>query len=95
MRRAARTDANHAEIVKALRAAGCFVQSLASIGKGCPDILFLCRQKWFLAEVKDGKKPPSRRNLTPHEQRWHELAGMGMVYVIESVEDALALVNGR
>ena len=39
MRRAARTDSNHEEIVKALRAVGATVQSLAGVGHGVPDLL--------------------------------------------------------
>jgi hypothetical protein len=34
-----KTDANQTPIVRELRKAGCSVQSLADIGKGCPDIL--------------------------------------------------------
>lgn len=39
MRRAARVDRNHPEIVAALEKAGCLVQSLGQIGSGCPDLL--------------------------------------------------------
>lgn len=34
-----RTDGNHAEIVRALRAAGITVVDLSAIGEGCPDLL--------------------------------------------------------
>ena len=37
--RAARVDQNHVEIVKALRDHGAFVVSLATVGKGVPDLL--------------------------------------------------------
>ena len=37
MRRAARTDANQAAIVDALRSVGCSVVSLSAVGKGVPD----------------------------------------------------------
>jgi Holliday junction resolvase len=39
VRQAARVDSNHAEIVEALRKAGCSVRSLAAVGKGIPDLL--------------------------------------------------------
>ena len=39
MRRAARTDANQAEIVAALRGVGASVQPLHAVGQGCPDLL--------------------------------------------------------
>ena len=52
MRRAAKIDANQTEIVKALRQVGASVQSLASTGKGCPDLLVGFRGVNWLLEVK-------------------------------------------
>jgi len=69
-----KTDNNQTRIVKALRAAGCFVQSLASVGKGTPDILVGCDGRWYVMEVKDGSKPPSGRKLTDDEIKWHRQA---------------------
>lgn len=94
MRRAARVDDNQAEIVAALRAAGCSVTSLASIGKGCPDIVVGRAGMNYLMEIKDGNKPPSKRSLTPEEKKWHE-SWKGQVAVVESVEDALRVVSGH
>lgn len=86
--RYAKVDANQTEIVNALRKAGCFVQSLAAIGKGCADLLVLTpATDWIVMEVKDGSKPPSARKLTPDEAQWHRQA-RGSVYVVESVADA-------
>lgn len=74
----AKVDANQKVIVEALRAAGCFVQSLAGIGAGCPDLLVgTCNydgQAWVVMEVKDGSKPPSQRGLTEDEIGWHRKA---------------------
>lgn len=95
--RAAKIDVNQPEIVAALRKVGCLVQSLASIGKGCPDLLVAHRARLMLIEVKDGKKPPSDRKLTPDQVKWHALAKtFGIeVHVVESVEQALgALQSG-
>jgi hypothetical protein len=92
MRRAARVDENHAEIVQALRRVGCTVQSLADIGRGCPDLLVARQGQLWLMEVKDGRKPPSARTLTPDEARWH--AGWhGPVFVVESVDAALSVIG--
>lgn len=90
--RKARVDDNHAEIVAALRQVGCSVQSLASLGNGCPDLLVGTHKANFLLEVKDGRKSPSRRKLTPDEKDWHE-AWRGQVCVVESVNDALRVVG--
>ena len=92
MRRAAKVDDNQAEIVAALRRAGCSVQSLAGIGKGCPDLLVARSGKNFLLEVKDGRKPPSARRLTPDETAWLE-SWHGQAAVVTSVETALAAVG--
>lgn len=93
MRRAAKTDANQTAIVQALRDAGCSVQSLAAIGKGCPDLL-VCGPDGVLhlIEVKDGDKPPSARKLTPDQVSWHA-TWTGRVHVVTSVWEALAIVG--
>lgn len=91
-RRAAKTDANQTDIVQALRKMGACVQHLHTVGKGCPDLLVGWRGVNLLVEIKDGDKSPSRRRLTPDEQEWHE-AWRGHVAIVESVEDAVALLN--
>ena len=71
MRRAARVDGNHGEIVAALLSVeGVSVHSLAGIGCGCPDLLIGAAGKTFLVEVKDGEKCPSHRTLTPDQVKW-------------------------
>lgn len=93
MRRAARTDANHAEVVKVLRAGGCSVQSLAAVGDGCPDALVGRRGRNYLVEIKDGTKPPSARKLTPDQVKWHA-DWRGDVVVLDSVGAALQWMAG-
>lgn len=92
MRRAGRVDRNQREIVHALRAAGATVQSLASVGKGVPDILIGLEGVNLLAEIKDGAKSKSRRKLTWDELSFHR-TWKGQVAIIESIEDALDLVK--
>lgn len=94
MKYGARVDANQAEIVSALRAIGCFVQSLASVGHGCVDLLVAYRGRWFAVEVKDGAKIASKQKLTPDEQKWHDAASRcAPVYVVHSVAEAIAVVT--
>lgn len=88
MRRIARVDGNHQEIVEGLRGVGASVQSLATIGKGCPDILVGFRGVNYVMEIKDGNKPPSARKLTPDEKKWH-FDWRGEVHVVESLQEAL------
>lgn len=91
MRRAARTDANHEEIVLALREIGCSVLSLAGLGKGAPDLAVGRANRIFFLELKDGTKPPSARKLTPDEVRFRD-SWRGHYAVVESIEDALRVV---
>lgn len=94
MKYGARVDANQGAIVSALRTIGCFVQSLAMVGGGVPDLLCGCRGRWHLFEVKDGAKPPSARALTPAEAKWHAAASRhAPVHVVASAEEALAVVT--
>lgn len=88
---AAKVDANQAELVRVLRAAGASVQLLHAVGKGCPDLLVGIRGVNVLAEVKDGAKVPSARVLTPDQVLWHR-RWRGQVAIIESPADALALL---
>lgn len=92
MRKFGRTDANHTQIVKTFREMGCSVQSLASIGGGCPDLMVGRCSKMVLVEVKDGAKSPSQRRLTPDEEQWH-FKWKSEVHIITSVEEAIKLVN--
>jgi hypothetical protein len=91
MRTAARTDTNHTLVVNAFRDCYCSVQSLASIGAGCPDLLVGCDGVNLIVEVKDGNRAPSKRKLTPEQEIWHN-AWRGSVHVVHSVQAALDLI---
>jgi len=92
MRRAAKVDDNQAKIVQALRDCGCSVQSLAAVGNGVPDLLVSRGGITFVMEVKDGKKPPSKRCLTPAQQEWVR-NWQGIVHIVESVDDAIGILK--
>lgn len=89
---AAKVDANQPEIVSALRSAKASVQHLHAVGAGCPDILVCFRNVLYLMEIKDGKKPPSKRKLTPDQVKWHG-DWCGDVHVVKNVEEALAVIG--
>ena len=92
-----RTDANHTAVVQALmKLPGCMVQTLAAVGCGCPDLLVGYHGTWRLAEVKDGAKSPSARDLTDAEKAWHRRAkACGcQVEIWESAEQAVCAVIG-
>jgi Holliday junction resolvase len=91
--RAARIDANHEQVVSALRAAGASVQSLAGVGKGVPDLLVGFQGKTLLMEVKDGRKTPSERRLTEDQVRWHGAWNGGPLAVVDGVDAALRMLG--
>ena len=78
--------------MRALRRVGASVQSLASVGRGCPDLLVGYYDRLFLFEIKDGAKPPSARKLTPDERAWHD-RWCTPVHIVCSVDDALRAIG--
>lgn len=92
-----RTDANHAKILRVMRDIGAYVVDCSQVGDGFPDALVAYRGKWFLVEIKDGAKPPSRRKLTPDQNVFHaEAAHRGChVHVVKNESEALALLGAR
>ena len=92
MRYHPRLDANHHEIVDTLRSAGASVQSLASVGGGCLDILVGWRGANYLMEIKDGNKPPSARKLTEKEALWWN-TWKGQKAIVENGQEALRVIG--
>ena len=88
MRRFAKIDDNQRKIVAALREIGASVQSLASIGKGCPDIIVGFRGKNILMEIKRDDLPPSKQRLTADETAWHD-AWRGSVTIVKNADEAI------
>ena len=92
MRRAARIDSNHAEIVKALRQCGMQVQDLSAVGGGVPDLLVGWRGVNMLLEIKRPNAPPSKQ-LTQAQTNWHA-TWPGALAVVESAREAVNAVCG-
>ena len=87
MRRAAKTDTNHAEIVEALREIGANVFDTHDVGSGFPDIIIGYRGVNFLAEIKGPKG-----TMTPLERWFHNDWG-GQVAIVRTVDDAYRLIG--
>lgn len=86
MKRAARVDANHGEIVEAFRQCGAEVLSLASLGKGCPDALVAFRGALALIEIKT----PTAK-LRPLQERF---CARWPVSIVRSVDDVPRVLRG-
>ena len=90
MRKFGKVDSNHGEIVEGLRRVGATVQSIASVGGGCPDIVVGFRRRNYLFEIK----PSDKSHLTEDEADWHR-DWLGMVDGIYCLEDALHIIGFR
>ena len=87
MRRAAKKDDNHNEIVQYLEKAGCLVLDLSRVGEGCPDLFIGYRGRLYLVEIKDGNKPPSARVLTSAQEKFHEKWKDYPLFIFKNDED--------
>ncbi|GAB3293937.1 hypothetical protein GCM10027348_14350 [Hymenobacter tenuis] len=92
IRTASRIDANQPQIVAALRRIGCHVLHLHQL-KNCFDLLVGYRGRTFLMEVKDPAQPPSKRKLTPGEQKFQEEWNGTPYHVVETPEQAISIVT--
>ena len=63
MRRNARIDKNHPEVVEAFRALGASVLSLAPLGRGIPDLLVAIGGVTWLVEIKSKKGKENDQQL--------------------------------
>jgi hypothetical protein len=90
-----RIDANQPSIVKTLRNVGAGWIPLSGDPTTGMDGLILFRSKVYLAEIKDGAKKPSERQLTDKEKKRKAMVeAHGVDYnIIESEEDALRLIG--
>jgi hypothetical protein len=67
------------------------VADTAALGDGFPGLVVKTASgRVVLCEVKDGKKPPSERRLTPAEEKVMQLWGDAYV-IVSCVDDAIAL----
>jgi hypothetical protein len=93
MRRASRIDANQDQIVNVLRAYGATVQSLATVGNGCPDLLVGYQGKTLLMEIKDGNKMPSKKKLNDLQTNWHANWRGGALALVDNPESAIRMIR--
>jgi hypothetical protein len=86
--RAAKIDQNQVEIVDALRKHGAFVVSLASVGKGVPDLLIGYKRHTILMEIKFGNN-----KLTEDQIVFHGKWQGGVLAVVTDIESALRVLK--
>lgn len=86
-----RTDANHTDFGKGMRAAGWLMADTSMVGDGFPDWIACAPDGTMYGfEVKNPDKPPSARALTPKQKAFHFFWRRCLTLkVVLSVEQAL------
>lgn len=87
MRRASRTDANHAQIKNAFLRLGFSVHDTHTVGGGFPDLAVAKHRQTLLIEIKTdkGKLGPSQYSF---RSTWR-----GDIYTVRTVNDVVDLYN--
>lgn len=89
--RANRRDSNHIEIRDAFRRLGFAVKDVADLKNFC-DLLISKNGLTWCVEIKDGKKPPSKRKLTEGEEIFRH-NWQGSYAIVMSVSDVEEINN--
>jgi len=93
MKYGAKKDANHAEIVEALKAHGACVIDMSHVGQGFPDLIVGFGGQTLLMEIKNPKTAYGKRGLNKNQARWRDEWIGGPFAVVSSIDGALAAVN--
>jgi Holliday junction resolvase len=89
MRRAARVDENHGEIVSEFRRLGASVLDLSAVGQGCPDLCVGVAKQTALVEVKRDAKA----KFTPDQLDFMTYWNGQPVFRVNCVADAQYVVH--
>lgn len=94
MRRAAKVDDSQPRIVRAMRAVGATVISLAGLGDKAPDLLVGFRHQTYLFEVKTPGREMHHRQHAIEQAEWRAKWPGGPVHVVSTPEQALRIMAG-
>lgn len=89
----AKKDANHGEIVAALKAHGVSVIDTSGLGGGFPDLICGFSGLTLLVEIKNPKTSYGRRGLNSNQAKWKQEWTGGPYSVVSSVESAIRAVD--
>lgn len=90
----AKKDANHKELFAVIGKI-VPVKDLSDAGFGVPDGIAWINNGWHLFDIKNPKTSYGRRGLNKIQKRWALDWSGGPVYLLYSVDDALAFATGR
>jgi hypothetical protein len=89
-----RVDSNQKYIVDGLRKFGATVLHTHTL-KNAFDVLVGYEGKDFKMEIKDGKKPPSQRKLTPGELKFKNEWKGSEYHIVMSLEEAIRIIVNK
>jgi hypothetical protein len=90
-----RKDANHRAIVDALRRLGVPFIDMSKLGNGVPDGAVLVKGVTYLVEFKNPQSQYGKKGLSPAQRKWADEWQGGDVYIVQSLDDVLALARGQ
>ena len=93
MKYGAKKDANHGEIVDALKTHGACVIDMSHVGQGFPDLIVGFSGQTLLMEIKNPKTAYGKRGLNKNQSKWRDGWIGGPYAVVSSIDGALAAVN--
>lgn len=91
MRRDARVDGNHRDLLDLARALGGVVVDCRSVGQGCPDAYVFIRTHWRAIEIKNG----AQASLTPAQEALHAQAPITIWRTREDVLQAFGILKAE
>jgi Holliday junction resolvase len=89
VRRAARVDENHGEIVSEFRRLGASVIDLSGVGEGCPDLCIGVAKQNLLVEIKKNAKARFTEAQLDFMTYWNGQP----VFRVNCIEDAQYIVH--
>lgn len=90
---ACKVDANHKEIVDAMKAVGASIIDTSRLGKGMPDVIVGFRGQTILMEIKNPKTQYGRKGLNANQRKWAEEWSGGPLSIVDSVDAALRMLG--
>lgn len=94
MKYGARKDANHDDVVKAIRETA-IVYDLSALGRGVPDGLAWICGSWQLFDVKNPKTSYGKKGLNEIQKKWISQWQGGPVYLIYTEDEARKFASGH
>ena len=93
MKYGVKKDANHNEVVDALKKAGAYVLDMSHVGRGFPDLIVGFQSETILMEIKNSKTSYGKKGLNKNQIKWKENWLGGVYCVVDSPEAALRMIG--